>query len=720
MTSELIIQNLLSSVNRSLRPVFKHWLNAEDLERRSEEQTLLYLEKTEKASLRRQIIAGLKPESRALLKNVLENPETPVGEIIAMTRAAGHNITLASLGEIHYRGLAFFEDPNLWPSAKAEWSDANAGQILVFPPAMQNEVIIEPQIEFQCDIYAEKVKPVNAEEPSASILLTEFLDSVSRAEIKLTQHGKLSSRSRKVLSKIWESYGKSMCSPENMIDFARDTGILRIDSTGTTIIERKFANFRKAPRTQQMKEFFNYSASMIEPPEEEAIKAVFYVHKFALRMISTILSSTDKEDWLLTKPISEIVSENVREMFSVRKGVRSWFWTFSNAEFPPETIWKSLTKKLLDNWFAPAGVIEWGKNPRKAKCVRLTEMGRFWLRDEFAPAHKDADQQLVVQPDFTALLTHSGPWDTVAQLLGLFARRSGNDNASTFQFTQESISTAVQQGHKVSELLAGLDKHCSYPIPKNVRHSIKEWGSVSPNVTLYRDINLFSFDSEKERDAFIKLNSEKSKKLGKLHALLLIPEDDIFNIMTRIYAKPVDYTDVPIGSIEVKPDGRIVLHAPDDLRLIALRDAISEPIDSEKAENPRDINFYLSALSMRSTNFPVNSYERLVNIPGRPISMNVRLNLLVGFGLLQETPGYEYAILSNFAFSKRNLIRKHFDWKRIILARIARDAFVLLPEFMDVAKEALKKTKIDGKVYSVMMEKLPLMNEIEIDKEDDD
>ena len=716
MTSELIIQNLLSSVNRSLRPVFKHWLSTEQLERRSEEQTLLYLEKTEKISLRKKIIASLKPESRALLKCIFENSETPIGEIIAMTRAAGHNVTLASLGEIHYKGLAFFEDPNLWPSAKAEWSDLNADEILVFPPAMLNENIIEPKIDFQCDIFADKVKSFVCEDASASILLTEFLDSVSRAEIKLTQHGKLSSRSRKVLSKIWEMYNKSMCSPEHMIDFARTTGILRIDSTGTTIIERKFANFRKAPRTQQMKEFLNYSAKMIEPPESELTKTAFCIHKFALRMISTILSSTEKDDWLLIKPISEIVSENVREMFSTGKGIRSWFWAFSNAEFSSDKTWKSLTKNLLENWFAPAGVIEWGKNSKKAKCVKLTEMGRFWLRDEFAPAHKDTDQQLVVQPDFTALLTHSGPWDTVAQLLGLYARRSGNDNASTFQFTRESISAAVQQGHKVSDLLSELDENCSYPIPKNVRHSITEWGSVSPNVTLYRDINLFSFDTEKERDAFIKLNSHKAKKLGTLYALLLIPENDIFNIMTRIYAKPVDYTDVPIGSVEVKPNGRIVLHAPDDLRLIALRNAISEPDEKDVKEKLKDVNYYLSALSMRNTNFPVNSYERLVNIPGRPISMNVRLNLLVGFGLLQQTPGYEYAILSNFAFSKRNLIRKHFDWKRIILARVARDAFVLLPEFMDVAKEALKKTKIDGKVYSISMERLPLTNEIEIEE----
>jgi len=713
MTSELIIQNLLSSVNRSLRPVFKHWLSSEELERRSEEQTLLYLEKTEIVSLRKKIIAGLKPPSRALLKNVLENPETPIGEVIAMTRASGHYVTLASLGEIHYRGLAFFEDPNLWPSSKAEWSIINAQQTLVFPPAMHEEKIIEPIIDFQCDFYDEKVKPKSIEKPSANILLTEFLDSVSRAEIKLTQHGKLSSRSRKVLSKIWDSHGKTMCSPEHMINFARSTGILRIDSTGTTIIERKFANFRKAPRAQQMKEFLNYSAKMIESPETDMEKFSFQSYRFALRMISTILSSTDKDVWLHAKPITEIVSENVREMFSVGKGVRSWFWAFSNTNFPPESTWKSVTKHLLVNWFTPSGVIEWGKNQRKAKCVKLTEMGRFWLRDEFAPAHKDRDQQLVIQPDFTALLTHSGPWDTVAQLLGIFSRRSGNDNAMTFQFTQESIGTAVQQGHKVSELLAGLDKHCSYPIPKNVRHSIKEWGSVSPNVTLFRDINLFSFDTEKERDAFIKLNSTKAKKVGTLHALLLIPEDDIFNIMTRIYAKPVDYTDVPIGSVEVKPDGKIVLHAPDDLRLLALQDAISEPIDPN--DNLHESNYYLSAKALQNTRFPINSYERLVNIPGRPISMNVRLNLLVGFGLLQNTPNYEYGILSNFAFSKRNLIRKHFDWKNIILARVARDAFALLPEFMETAKEALKKTKIDGKVYSVIMEKLPLINDDEED-----
>jgi len=192
-----------------------------------------------------------------------------------------------------------------------------------------------------------------------------------------------------------------------------------------------------------------------------------------------------------------------------------------------------------------------------------------------------------------------------------------------------------------------------------------------------------------------------------LHALLLISEDEIFNIMTRTYSKPVDYTDVPIGSVEVKPDGRIVLHAPDDLRLLALRDAISEIIQSETGE----VNYYLSKRAMRKSRTPAHSYERLVNIPGRPISMNVRLNLLVGFGLLEETEKLEYAILSNFAYSKRNLIRKHFDWKKIILARISRDAFVLNTEYMDLAKEALKKTKIDGKVYPVKMEKLPMIND---------
>lgn len=710
MTSELTIQNLLSSVNRSLRPVFKHWLDEDQLERRSEEQTLLYLEKTEKLSLRRQNIAGLKSSSRALLKNILENPGTPAGELIAMTRAGGHDVTLSSLGEIHYKGLAFFEDPNLWPSAKAEWSNNHARQPIIFPPAMQKEKIAEPGMDFECDISAEKVKPIKKEEPSASVLLTEFLDSVSRAEVKLTQHGNLSSRSRKVLSKIWAEHKKTMCEPEDMIAFTRSTGILRIDSTGTTIIEKKFANFRKAPRAKQMKKFLNYSAQTIGPFEYDYVKDNFHIYKFALKMICTILSSTEKDEWLFATPIAEVVSRNVREMFSTGKGIRSWFWAYSNVTLPSEKTWKKLSKDILENWLTPAGVIEWGKNHKKANCVKLTDMGRFWLRDEFAPAHKDSDQQLVVQPDFTALLTHSGPWDSVAQLLGLFARRTGNDNASTFHFTRESVSAAVQQGHKISELLNAFDKKCTYPMPKNVRQTLKEWGSVSPSVTLFRDINLFTFDTEKERDEFLKRNTvkkSKAKKIGKKHALLLIPEDTVFDIMTRIYAKPVDYTDVPIGSVEVKPGGRIALHAPDDLRLLALREAISEPVKNENGE----VDYYLSVRAMRKTRNPVNSYERLVNIPGRPITMNVRLNLLVGFGLLEETEDLEYAILSNFAYSKRNQIRRFFDWKHIILARVARDAFVLLPEYMDLAKEALKKTKIDGKIYSVKMEKLPMIND---------
>ncbi len=711
MASELIIQNLFSSVNRSLRPVFRRWLSSVELARRREEQILIYLERTAEPAVRARVVGALSPCARALLANVIRYAEqATAGEILAVTAAGGHNVSPTTLGELHYHGLAFMEDSKYWPAVNAEWTEDHAREEVVFPPALGSERIAFPEPEARPDMFTGRVSVVSEmDEAPITALLTEFLDSISTGSMRLTQHGKLTSRSRKAMSGAWDEYAEAaLCTPEHMLAFGLGADIVRTDSTGAIIIERGFASFRRKPHAQQVKEFLDFSVANIEIENDELTQYGFSPRRFALQMMCTILSITDRDTWLQVKHMVATVARRATAMFTPQQGIRGWHWANSRRRLPSRARWNSLCRKLLEQWFAPAGVIQWGVTPKKSPCVRTTPLGRFWLLGERAPAHKNQHQQLVVQPDFTALLTHSGPWDRTAQVLGLFASRTGDDNASVFRFSRESVQAAVRQGHKIEEILTFLDERCTYPVPENVRHSVEEWSSLSARVTLFRDVNMFTFESRAERDCFISDVEHTAKPIGERHALLLGTEDRALDIMKRIHATPVDYTDSPIGGLEVRPDGMVVCHAPDDLRVIALCNAIAEPAGEAGAGHPRAGHYYLSARAMRRAPFPVRLYDRLVQMPGRPLPLNVRLNILIGMGLLEKTDDNRYAVLAGFAFSKKSALKKAFDWRKTVLARIARDAFVILPGSAETVKKVLASAGVEGRVDIVTVEELPM------------
>jgi hypothetical protein len=367
---------------------------------------------------------------------------------------------------------------------------------------------------------------------------------------------------------------------------------------------------------------------------------------------------------------------------------------------------REYTEQCINSWFLKTAIVEKGHNARKVDCIRLTPLGLFWLQGDTEPLHEDdTPQKLVMQPDFTALLTHSGPWDQVAQVLGLFAERHGDHNASVFTFTRESVREAIQHGHSIDELFTTLDENVSYPIPDNVRHTLHDWCNISSHITLYRDVHLFSFSSEKERDEFIAKEKKRLRAtpVSKKFAMVSGVENDVLDVMQVIHALPVDYGEPPNDGIDIKQDGRVQCNAPNDLRVIALRNAIAEP----KRKGDEDL-YYLSRACMKKVDDQEEIYSRIINLPGRPLPLNTRLNVLVGLQLLPQKDDNTYVILDRISAADRNRLKKEVTWREACLVRMSRDAYVIADDWRESISAGLKKLKIKAMVHSVTMRPIPI------------
>jgi len=582
-----------------------------------------------------------------------------------VTSAKGYDVSVSTLGELHFRGFLFMECPEFWPDGKNVWTSEHSKQSLIPLPTLQSEEIILDAPEITIPSLSENVSHGSCNDISKSAnLLTCFFDCVSRGDFKLTQKKTFVARSRKIIKEDWlEPNKNTLISPENILSFACEQKIVKIDSRRVVIPDKHFSSFRKKRLPNQIKSFLEYKIIQFEKSNAE------YCFKlFNLRMLCIIFLKNKKNNWLETKKIVTKIKNRAKFIFSVQKGLKNWNWKVSDQKIPSDTKWEKINNELLNIYFFSTGAIEFGKNKKQSSCVRLTDFGRFWIQDSPMPACKNKQQQLIVQPDFTALLTHSGPLDRVAQVLSIFGKRAGNDDASVFSFSRKSVQMAIQHGHPATELLSCLNSNCTYSVPDNVQHIIQEWGVISKHVELFQDVNLFYFDSISARDSFTKSFGQKIKPIGTRYAIFFASENSVFNAMKKINALPVDYTVPPVGGIEIKLDGQVICNAPGDLRVIALRNTISEQIKS---------NFYLSKKVMKNNKYPKVIYDKLLKLPGKKFSLNARLNILVGLGLIKPAADNEYFIIDNLIPAEKRKLKNKIDWKKVLITSVSKNSFVI-------------------------------------------
>lgn len=711
MATELELHTLLASIERSLREPFSAWLVRDELTLRREKQVMLYLERINRPDFRTHMISRLSPPAHTLLHYILLEKNPIAGPIIADVAAKGYTVTTAHLGELHSRGFVFFEDAELWPGNTAVWTRKHMEGQLIVPPPFKDDTLSLCSPDAPDVFHSKNVKVIDSPDDSLiSCALRAFLSCVSKGTLKLTQRGQFTSRSLNAFEKETESeLCTDLFSPEYLLQFARNRTLVKIDSTGTIIPSRRFASFRRKSLPEQTSEFLTYSFShpaALDEQEANTEEYGFDVAHFCKLYLRYIISHHATTTWMSIPSLSTSARDALNNTFYPEKGRRRWFWPHSEMPLPSQRTMREYTEKCIDSWFLKTAIVEKGKDARGVECIRLTPLGLFWLQGDVEPLHEDdTPQKLVMQPDFTALLTHSGPWDPVAQVLSLFAERQGDHNASIFTFTRESVREAIQHGHSIDELFSTLDEHSTYPIPDNVRHTLYDWCHISSHITLYRDVHLFSFSSKKERDEFVAKEKIRLRAapVGKEFAMVSGTENDVLNVMQVIHALPVDYGEPPNDGLDIKQDGRVECNAPHDLRVIALRNAIAEPVG--KGDKKK---YFLSRASMKKIDDQEEVYSRIINLPGRPLPLNTRLNVLVGLQLLPQKESNTYVILDRISAADRNRLKKEVTWREACLVRMSRDAYVIADEWRERITAGLKKLRIKAMVHSVTMRPIPM------------
>jgi hypothetical protein len=704
MANELEIQNLLTDASRSLSPVFKHWLSGDLQRQRRDEQILLYLQATATPAVRSAVLSSLSPGAQAALYLLIRYKEqVTVAELLADAAVHQYNVTSAHIGELHYFGVAFFNQYELWPGTKAVWSNQHGAEHIILPPGLTQAKIpipaASPVVLKANNAVEEESMPAC---PELSEFLAHFLNCAGSGQVRLTQQDMFTARSKAILEESGVFPENSQHTAEKLLQFSCDFGIVKVDSTGTVVPLKQFAAFRQQKRAEEVRQYLDYCIKSTFHPKMQNDQYSFSLEYVIEKSVTRILGTIEEKNWLSIAQIIKIISQTISTAFASRPSRRGWSWNESSYIVPSLYQWKKEVIRYLEEWFYPAGVIVFGRDKKNARYVRLSSFGRFWLQEEYAPTHNSEHQKLIVQPDFTALLTHSGPWDYVAQVLGFFGTRSGDDNASVFRFSRESVQEALQHGHTIQKLLDILKKHNSYTLPDNVTRTLKEWGQLSSKATLHRDVNIFSFDTKNERDAF--LVSDQSLTLqavGERYVLVTEKEGDVLELMKQIHALPVDYTQPPTGGLEILPDGRVVCQAQNDIRITALRDALALPVHSATDNSV----YYLSRRAMKNIKYPRYVYERLQKMPGKKLPVNTLLNILIYLGLLPECE--QYFLLEDFTAARKNLLGGNVSWRKAVCAQVTQNTFVIENDMREDMEKALRAKKITTTLRTISLKKIP-------------
>jgi len=688
MASDFVVQSLLQEVQRSLRPMLARWLSARELGLRKEEQVLLYLRAVRDAEKRAEAIGRLGPAARALLARCCgEERPLAAGLALARTSSAGYDVRPATLGELHVAGLAFFEVAAYWPG-NAAWSVEHAQQEVVTPDGVRAAGLLCERAALQAP-RCRTTLPKEAEAASARVagLISECLQAVSEGAVRMTQEGAFAARTQRSIAAMWARHGApEFPSAYTVVAFLRAAGIVQLESSGAVVPAAAFARERERPAPEHVAGLLNYQLEQCAASAEGIEEYGFAPRSYAADTLRTVLLALDAGEAVSVADCVELVEARAAAMTRGGGGVRGWSWPRSTQPTPGRGEWDRIVRGVVTELYRACGVVVECHDCHQRPCLALTAFGRYWLHGAGAPLHEHKHQQLIVQPDFTAVLTHTGPWDRTAQALRIFGEHSGDDNASVFRFSRERVQAAARHGHQVEELLDVLEARATYPVPENVRTTLREWGTPAAEAVLHRDANVLWFDSRAARDAFVASGRCRARPLGEQFALLREPQRAALEVMQTLGAQPVDYGQTPTAGIAILPDGSVTSAAAHDLRIAALRAAIAEPAPAGTGRS--EWRWVVSARRLRACDEPAQLFQQLVRLPGTPLSVAVRVQLLVLLGLVPRVAGGTYAVLENVSAGVRTQLKKRIPWREAVLFDGTPQMVVVAAPFASAVRSA--------------------------------
>jgi hypothetical protein len=161
-----------------------------------------------------------------------------------------------------------------------------------------------------------------------------------------------------------------------------------------------------------------------------------------------------------------------------------------------EARWANDLTEFLQRRLVPLGGARLGMG-RGGICFTLTPAGRYLLElaedFDYGRDH-DAQGQLVVQPNFDIVFLAPSPLAEAA--LARFAERKGRGVGALFAITKKSIFSAAGSGMTASQVLDGLERLSTKPIPANVAREIAGWFDQCRRITVRSAVLIHCPDAE--------------------------------------------------------------------------------------------------------------------------------------------------------------------------------------------------------------------------------
>jgi len=97
-----------------------------------------------------------------------------------------------------------------------------------------------------------------------------------------------------------------------------------------------------------------------------------------------------------------------------------------------------------------------------------------------------------------------------------------------------------------------------------------------------------------------------------------------------------------------------------------------------------------------------------VHLPGRPLPLNTRLNLLVGLGLVEPSEDDRYLLIQGLEPPVRAKLRSRADLRVLLRAPLTKDMHVLNPNLATRLRETLSALHSRAHVGEISMVRIPV------------
>lgn len=700
----------LANERHDITQMYRQWLSKKQLADGENMYGVHYMEVIADSAKRKAVLKKLSPQAYALVavlrnsrglryKTDPESPDSPLAmkdlgssdvrmmrccELQCHARAYAKGVDLSHVAELHYYGVAFFTDPQLWPPG-IFLQDHLDGNIILAPYFDQDDIPLPER-------GIEELKPYKLPEdvnPEFSGKMCRWLDNfmylAEKGHLRYSNLNHFYAFSRDMLEKYFSNVKDRDLLFEYILRFGMDNRYLCMDSSGVIAPGPNLSKFRLLPLGAQMKIYFEWRNTC--PSFWRGEKRLDNIASLELYLVHiyTRLLKQYNGSWLSVDEVLSEIAQELKGCLSKGSFKKGWDWEdVILGEFTNEDLRWVFDHELQQRFFVP-GLTYHVTTGDGREYVRLTELGEAIICDAPIPSYDDSKISLLVKNDFEIVLINSGRWDYVRYFLSLFMERSPKStHASTvFYLKQKDIREAASLGRPVSMLIDFLKKYATAPIPENVLTTLKDW--VVGEVTLHKDACFFAFDKPEDAKRLLQKYPKAFSLMGDNMLLCFMSDEAIMKLMNSNRISAVDYSIPVSGSITVTKDNEVMLNHSNDLRIKALGLEIADEDVDEKGRR----RYVLSYDKLAVIENPKIFYQRLSRLFSSDTDMIMKLRIMRAMGLFSSRG--TVTVLMNCPTQTKQQLQRHISWYRSFSAQVGLGQFVVKEEAVNDVRTALTK-----------------------------